>query len=163
MKLLNPTGHSALSAERGSAVMVILIMLSIMVTFAIANSRTTYHLQRELQLIEKRQLLSGAPTVIVSDLERKKLNELLPLLIAEGQRRGICGKATIENAIRNDPETDVKKKAVFALTQMPNDEGIPLLIEVARTNRNPEVRKKAVFWLGQSKDPRALKFFVFHQ
>jgi hypothetical protein len=56
MKLLNPTCHSSHSAERGSAVLVILVMLSIMVTFAIANSRTTYHLKRELQLIEKRQL-----------------------------------------------------------------------------------------------------------
>src|SRR5438552_12357070 len=56
MKLLNPTCRSSRSAERGSAVLVILVMLSIMVTFAIANSRTTHHLQRELQLIEKRQL-----------------------------------------------------------------------------------------------------------
>jgi len=56
MKLLKTTCHSAHSAERGSAVLVILVMLSIMVTFAIANSRTTYHLKRELQLIEKRQL-----------------------------------------------------------------------------------------------------------
>ena len=56
MKLLNPTCHSSHNAERGSAVLVILVMLSIMVTFAIANSRTTYHLQRDLQLIEKRQL-----------------------------------------------------------------------------------------------------------
>ena len=27
---------------------------------------------------------------------------------------------------------------------------------LARTNRNPEVRCQAVFWLGQSRDPRAL-------
>lgn len=47
-------------------------------------------------LIEKRQLLRGEPTVIVSDAERKKLHELLPLLIAEGQRRGI----TIEGQAR---------------------------------------------------------------
>ena len=53
----------------------------------------------------------------------------------------------------------MKKKAVFALTQLPKDEGVPLLIQVARTNRNPVVRKQAIFWLGQSKDPRALRFF----
>lgn len=40
-------------------------------------------------LIEKRQLLRGEPTAIVSDLERKRLNELLPLAIAEAQRRGL--------------------------------------------------------------------------
>jgi len=53
----------------------------------------------------------------------------------------------------------VKKKAVFALSQLPKDEGVPRLMEVARSNRNPEVRKQAMFWLGQTKDPRAVKFF----
>ena len=56
MKLLTPTCRSLQSAEHGSAVLVVLVMLSIMVAVAIANSRTTHHLQRELQLIEKRQL-----------------------------------------------------------------------------------------------------------
>jgi hypothetical protein len=36
---------------------------------------------------------------------------------------------------------------------------VPLLIDQARNNKNPAVRKQAMFWLGQSKDPRALKFF----
>jgi HEAT repeat protein len=54
----------------------------------------------------------------------------------------------------------VKKKAVFALSQLPKDEGVPLLIKVARTNTNPEVRKQAMFWLGQSKDSRAVDFFA---
>jgi len=67
-------------------------------------------------------------------------------------------EAAINDAIANDPESEVKKKAVFALTQMPAGEGVPLLIQVARTNRNPEVRKQAMFWLGQSKDERALAF-----
>jgi HEAT repeat protein len=53
----------------------------------------------------------------------------------------------------------VKKQAVFALSQLPKDEGIPLLIQVARKNNNPVVRKQAMFWLGQSNDPRALQFF----
>ena len=42
-------------------------------------------------------------------------------------------ESSIRDAIANDPETEVKKKAVFALTQMPNGEGVPLLIQVART------------------------------
>lgn len=40
-------------------------------------------------MIEKRQLLRGEPTSIISDHERKKLHELLPLAIAEAQRRGL--------------------------------------------------------------------------
>jgi len=33
------------------------------------------------------------------------------------------------------------------------------LIRIARTHRNPELRRKAIFWLGQSEDPRALALF----
>ncbi len=65
----------------------------------------------------------------------------------------------IERALDQDPDTEVKKKAVFALTQMPNGEGVPKLIEVARSHSNAAVKKQAMFWLGQSKDPRALRFF----
>lgn len=67
--------------------------------------------------------------------------------------------ATIQNAIANDPDTEVKKTAVGALARMPNGDGVPLLIQVARTNRNADVRKQAMFWLGQSKDTRAVSFF----
>lgn len=41
------------------------------------------------QLTEKRQLLRGEPTAIVSDHERAQLNELLPFLAAEARRRGV--------------------------------------------------------------------------
>jgi hypothetical protein len=77
-----------------------------------------------------------------------------------GQKAGRKASAAITDAIENDPETQVKKKAVFALSNLPNDEGVPLLIKLARTHANPVVRKQAMFWLGQSKDPRALEFFA---
>jgi HEAT repeat protein len=31
-------------------------------------------------------------------------------------------------------------------------------INVAKTNKNPVVRKEALFWLGQTGDPRALDY-----
>jgi len=74
------------------------------------------------------------------------------------QKAGAKAAGEIKNSIDNDPDTEVKKKAVFALQEL-GGEGVPLLIEVARTNRNGEVRKQAMFWLGQSHDPRALAFF----
>ena len=73
---------------------------------------------------------------------------------AESQAAGI-----ISQAIDNDPDVEVKKQAVFALSQLPRDEGIPLLIKLARGHTHPIVRKQSMFWLGQSKDPRALSFF----
>ena len=56
-------------------------------------------------------------------------------------------------------DREVKEHAVFALSQRPRDEGVPALIRIARTHGDPEVRKKAIFWLGQSDDPRALALF----
>lgn len=46
-------------------------------------------------MIEKRQLLRGEPTQIISNDDRRKLHELLPALIAEGRRRGITVEGTV--------------------------------------------------------------------
>lgn len=56
-------------------------------------------------------------------------------------------------------DRDVREQAVFALSQRPKDEGVPALIRIARQNPDRELRKKAIFWLGQSDDPRALALF----
>jgi hypothetical protein len=56
-------------------------------------------------------------------------------------------------------ERDVKEQAVFALSQQPHGDGVPALIRVARTQPDRELRRKALFWLGQSDDPRALALF----
>jgi HEAT repeat protein len=74
------------------------------------------------------------------------------------QKAGKRATGALTDAIQNDPETDLKKKAVFALSQLPKDEGIPQLIHVADTNSNLTVRKEAFFWLGESQDPRALAY-----
>jgi hypothetical protein len=56
-------------------------------------------------------------------------------------------------------DIEIRKHAVFALSQRPADEGVPILIRIARSNPHPELRKTALFWLGQSDDPRALTLF----
>ncbi len=63
----------------------------------------------------------------------------------------LTGEASVDREIR--------KQAVFALSQRPQRDGVPALIQIARSNRDPEIRKNALFWLGQSRDPRALALF----
>ncbi|MFZ5624630.1 MAG: HEAT repeat domain-containing protein [Gemmatimonadota bacterium] len=55
-----------------------------------------------------------------------------------------------------DQDRGVREQAVFALSQRPNGKGVPALLKAARTHRDPAIRRKALFWLGQSDDPRAL-------
>src|SRR3712207_7688456 len=48
----------------------------------------------------------------------------------------------------------VQEQAVFALSQRPREEGIPALMQIARSHRDPEIRKRALFWLGQTGEDR---------
>jgi HEAT repeat protein len=57
-------------------------------------------------------------------------------------------------------ETKIQEQAVFALSQLPGNEGVEALIKVAKTHPNAEVRKKAIFWLGETGDPRALEVLI---
>lgn len=59
----------------------------------------------------------------------------------------------------DDADDDVRSSAVFALSQQPKDIAIPRLLEVARRNAHPAARAQALFWLGQSGDPRAVDLF----
>lgn len=56
-------------------------------------------------------------------------------------------------------DREIRKQAVFALSQRSDNEGVPALIRIARTSPDRELRKTAMFWLGQSEDPRALDLF----
>ena len=68
-------------------------------------------------------------------------------------------KGLSELAEDDAEDREVRDQAVFALSQLDHNEGVPILIRIARTNRDPKIRRKALFWLGQSDDPRALKLF----
>jgi hypothetical protein len=77
-----------------------------------------------------------------------------------GQMAGATVTANLSQLVAEDTvDRAVRESAVFALSQQPHGEGVPALIHVVQTNRDPSVRKKALFWLGQSNDPRALTLF----
>lgn len=65
-------------------------------------------------------------------------------------------KETVE---KEDADTEVQTHAVFVISRRPVDEAVPLLMKIARTHQKGEVRKQAIFWLGQTGDARALAFF----
>jgi len=77
-----------------------------------------------------------------------------------GQMAGEVATRNLAQLVTEDTvDRGVRESAVFALSQQPKDLGVPALIHVAQTNRDPSVRKRALFWLGQSNDPRALPLF----
>ena len=71
---------------------------------------------------------------------------------------------TLRNFAFDDPDVGVQKKAVFALSQVSNAKGLPLLMNIARKHKSSEVREQAIFWLGQNASTKdiveALEEFV---
>jgi hypothetical protein len=59
----------------------------------------------------------------------------------------------------DDDRDDPRSSAIFALSQLRNREGIEPLLQIARTNHDARLRRKALFWLGESVDSRAIALF----
>ncbi len=77
-----------------------------------------------------------------------------------GQKAGQRTLEVLGNTVeQNDEDTEVQKQAVFAISQRSKDEAVPILIKIAKTHQKAEVRKQALFWLGQIDDARALELF----
>jgi hypothetical protein len=52
----------------------------------------------------------------------------------------------------------LREHYTFVLSQRHEDAAIDGLIDVARHDADSEIRKRAMFWLGQTREPRAIKF-----
>lgn len=77
-----------------------------------------------------------------------------------GQAAGAAATRELSALVdESDADITVRERAVFALSQRPADESVPALIRIAGSSPSPRLRKSAIFWLGQSKDPRALTYF----
>ena len=53
---------------------------------------------------------------------------------------------------------DLKEQVIFSISQSSDRAALDKLMEIARTDKDKGAREKAVFWIGQSRDPRAVKF-----
>ena len=52
----------------------------------------------------------------------------------------------------------LREQWTFVLSQRHEDPALDKLIEIARGDSDVEIRKRAMFWLGQSRDPKAIQF-----
>ena len=61
---------------------------------------------------------------------------------------------TMLDVVRNDPDREVKKMALFALGQTRDPAAVPALAEVLRTSTDRDLQQGALFALGQTDDDR---------
>ena len=53
---------------------------------------------------------------------------------------------------------ELRRHYTFVLSQRGEDAAVDRLIAIARGDADREVRRQAVFWLGQSRNPRARRY-----
>jgi HEAT repeat protein len=58
------------------------------------------------------------------------------------------------------PPGALREQMIFVFSQSSDPAALDKLIAIARADKDPESRKKALFWVGQSHDPRALKLLT---
>ena len=68
------------------------------------------------------------------------------------------GLSDVDEHASDDDE--MRTQAVFVLSQHRKSESVPELIDLVRNAKHPAARKAAIFWLGQSGDPRAVDVFA---
>jgi hypothetical protein len=68
-----------------------------------------------------------------------------------GQRHDGSSTAFLRTLYGQLTDEDLKDKVIFAMSQQKSDESRRWLLDVARNNReNTEMRRKAIFWAGQT-------------
>ena len=72
----------------------------------------------------------------------------------------IIDRLRLDDRGADTPDDEMRSQAIFVLSQQPRSEGIPELVDIARQNRHAAARRAAIFWLGQSGDPRAVDVFA---
>ncbi|MEP6551816.1 MAG: HEAT repeat domain-containing protein, partial [Gemmatimonadales bacterium] len=76
---------------------------------------------------------------------------------------GQSGVATSELSSLYNRLTDneIKEHMIFVFSQRQSDRAaMDKLFDIAKNEKDPELRKKAIFWLGQSRDPRVQQFLM---
>jgi hypothetical protein len=73
---------------------------------------------------------------------------------------GVADKLGLSNDDADTEDDEMRKQAVFVLSQRPKSESVPELMSLARSAKYPSVRRQAIFWLGQTGDMRAADTFA---
>ena len=55
-------------------------------------------------------------------------------------------------------DRDMREQLIFVYSQRREDAALDKLFQIGKNDPDRELRKKAIFWIGQSRDPRAAKY-----
>jgi HEAT repeat protein len=65
--------------------------------------------------------------------------------------------ASLWQVYEKSSEMDIRRQALSSLANVRDNAGVDKLIDVARNEKNTELRRSAITYLSRSKDPRAIE------
>ena len=88
--------------------------------------------------------------------EREPIESRKQALFWAGQTSGAVGNlVALYDRVQN---TEMREQLIFVYSQRREAAAVDKLFDIAKNERDRELRKKAIFWLGQSRDPRVPQF-----
>jgi HEAT repeat protein len=112
------------------------------VLFSVANQRSTGN---------------GTWLVGIAMNERESMDLRKQALFWAGNQRAVS-LAEVATLYDRVGEKEMKEQIIFVLSQNKAEAAVDKLMDIARRDPDRDMRSKAIFWLGQSRDPRIIKF-----
>jgi HEAT repeat protein len=89
--------------------------------------------------------------------EREQMDVRKNALFWAGQQGGVS-VADLKSLYDRVKDREMKEQVIFDLSQPRGAESADALMEIDKNDCDKELRSKALFWLGQGRDPRVPKF-----
>ncbi len=103
---------------------------------------------------------AATPTLRAIATDHPRANTRSEALFWLAQKADPQAESILQKAMRNDPDQDVRRKAVFAISQLPAERAVPILRGlVEEKSESRELRKEALFWLAQIDDEAVIPVF----
>jgi HEAT repeat protein len=89
--------------------------------------------------------------------DREEMDVRKNALFWAGQQGGVS-VADLKSLFDRVKDREMKEQVIFVLSQRRGTEAVDELMDIVKNDCDKDLRSKAMFWLGQSRDPRVAKF-----
>jgi TolA-binding protein len=114
--------------------------------------------QKILFSLSQTRASANSDWILDQAVNTKNSTEVRKQALFWGAQSGGVDVAKLGSLYDKSSEPDFREQVIFVLSQRSrSSEAVDKLIDIAKNDKDHEMRKKALFWLGQSRDPRVMK------
>ena len=115
--------------------------------------------QRVLQIISSRRTDESRAWLVEIGQNSKESMEIRRSAISSLNGSGVTG-VQLKQIYDRGGDIEIRKQVLSVLSNMRENAGLDQLLEIGRSEKNTELRKSIINYLGRSKDPRAVALIL---